>query len=67
MTNQTTTNPITFALDADGWTDCPACGDPIDYCQGHGDIGDPLGADILRRHDDGDHSHCLTMCSPSEH
>src|SRR5215475_13475552 len=20
---------------------CPACGNPIDYCQGHGDIGDP--------------------------
>jgi len=47
--------------------ECPACGEPIDYCQGHGDIGDPLGADILRRHDDGDHAHCLTICSPSEH
>lgn len=23
---------------------CPACGDPIDYCQGHGTIGDPRGA-----------------------
>ena len=20
---------------------CPACGDPMDYCQGHGDMGDP--------------------------
>lgn len=26
---------------------CPACGDPIDYCQGHGPIGDPEGHAIL--------------------
>jgi hypothetical protein len=37
---------------------CPACGDPIDYCTGHGEIGDPAGAAILARHDDGDHSWC---------
>ncbi len=37
---------------------CPACGNPTDYCQGHGDIGDPFGASILRAHDDGDHSLC---------
>lgn len=37
---------------------CPACGDPIDYCQGHGPIGDPAGAAILARHDDGDHRQC---------
>lgn len=37
---------------------CPACGDPIDYCQGHGEIGDPAGFAILAAHDDGDHSGC---------
>lgn len=39
---------------------CPACGSPIDYCQGHGDIGDPFGAMILEAHDDGDHTQCHT-------
>jgi hypothetical protein len=37
---------------------CPACGSPIDYCQGHGEIGDPAGADILARHDNDDHRYC---------
>jgi hypothetical protein len=37
---------------------CPACGDPIDYCQGHGASGDPTGFAILAGHDDGDHSGC---------
>jgi hypothetical protein len=37
---------------------CPACGEPIDYCQGHGEIGDPGGCAILAAHDDGDHSGC---------
>lgn len=37
---------------------CPACGQIIDYCQGHGDIGDPYGAAILERHDSGDHTSC---------
>jgi len=37
---------------------CPACGDPIDYCRGHGEIGDPLGADILKLHDLGLHQDC---------
>ena len=37
---------------------CPACGDPIDYCQGHGEIGDPVGFAILQAHDDGDHTGC---------
>lgn len=40
---------------------CPACGNPIDYCQGHGEIGDPAGFAILAAHDDGDHSHCSTV------
>lgn len=40
---------------------CPACGALMpDYCQGHGLIGDPMGATILDQHDDGDHSLCLT-------
>ncbi len=37
---------------------CPACGSVIDYCQGHGEIGDPVGRAILDKHDDGDHSDC---------
>lgn len=37
---------------------CPACADPIDYCQGHGEIGDPAGAAILAAHDNGDHADC---------
>ena len=37
---------------------CPACGEPIDYCQGHGEIGDPAGFAILEAHDADDHSDC---------
>lgn len=37
---------------------CPACGDVIDYCQGHGESGDPAGFAILAAHDDDDHSEC---------
>lgn len=37
---------------------CPACGEPIDYCQGHGEMGDPDGAAILAAHDDGYHASC---------
>lgn len=37
---------------------CPACGQPIDFCQGHGEMGDPAGFAILTAHDDGDHSGC---------
>lgn len=43
--------PIEFSL-------CPACGDPIDYCSGHGEIGDPQGLAVLEGHDEGDHAHC---------
>lgn len=44
----------------DGYTErCPACGEPIDYCQGHGQIGDPVGLAILVAHDDGDHERCV--------
>lgn len=37
---------------------CPACGEPIDYCQGHGEIGDDGGYHILQEHDAGDHDRC---------
>ncbi len=37
---------------------CPACGDFPDYCQGHGEIGDPFGYSVLVMHDDGTHSFC---------
>lgn len=37
---------------------CPACGDPIDYCQGHGEIGDPAGFALLAEHDSGVHLGC---------
>lgn len=55
-----------YALDGWTWTEvedeqparCPACGDVIDYCQGHGEIGDPAGRAILDAHDDGDHTGC---------
>jgi hypothetical protein len=45
---------------ADWWTvsRCPACGDPIDYCQGHGLIGDPVGHLTLQAHDKGRHEWC---------
>lgn len=38
---------------------CPACGDVIDYCQGHGEIGDWQGWSTLRMHDAGDHGFCV--------
>lgn len=48
-----------MTTDIDIHTDrCPACGDPIDYCQGHGEIGDPAGCAILDAHDDGYHTTC---------
>ena len=37
---------------------CPACGEVIGYCLGHGEIGDPDGAAILDAHDDGIHDAC---------
>jgi hypothetical protein len=27
--------------------ECPVCLDPMDYCQGHGEIGDPEGFRML--------------------
>lgn len=37
---------------------CVACGTVIDYCQGHGTIGDPEGRAILDAHDNDDHTTC---------
>jgi hypothetical protein len=37
---------------------CPACGDVIDFCRGHGLVGDTRGYVTLRRHDMGNHRDC---------
>lgn len=37
---------------------CPVCGEFVDYCSGHGELGDPWGARVLRQHDNGDHRQC---------
>lgn len=38
---------------------CPACGAVMDYCLGHGEIGDPAGWAILVKHyDDNEHGEC---------
>lgn len=37
---------------------CPACGQPVDYCQGHGESGDPEGFEVIAKHDNGDHEGC---------
>lgn len=37
---------------------CPVCCSTSDYCQGHGEIGDPDGFAILQAHDNDDHSGC---------
>ena len=29
---------------------CPVCLEPMDYCQGHGEIGDPEGFAILQEY-----------------
>ena len=39
--------------------ECVACGEFIDYCQGHGELGDPVGFATLLAHDDGEHSACV--------
>lgn len=42
------------------WEDrCPACGDLVDHCQGHGPEADPYGARIIDQHEEGDHSSCV--------
>jgi hypothetical protein len=37
---------------------CPVCGEPISYCQGHGEIGDPDGFWIMSQHNQGQHLYC---------
>lgn len=37
---------------------CPACGEVIDYCQGHGKMGDPQGYAVLQLHDRDSHTAC---------
>ena len=45
--------------DEDYVSTCPACGAAIDYCTGHGDIGDPDGAAVITAHHEyGDHTRC---------
>jgi hypothetical protein len=39
-------------------TGCAACGQEVDYCQGHGPIGDPAGHAIIEQHENDDHSEC---------
>ena len=53
------------AEDDDDTARCPVCADPIDYCQGHGEIGDPAGFARLAAHDDGDHTRCHPDGCPS--
>lgn len=49
----------TEVYDLDGIvTYCPACGEATDFCQGHGEIGDPEGHRILTDHDSGRHPQC---------
>ena len=45
-------------LDDEYVTRCPVDGEPIDYCLGHGEVGDPVGHAALEAHDDGDHYYC---------
>lgn len=49
-----------FGWDLEDYSEplCPACGQPIDYCQGHGRIGDPVGYHIMLRHEYADHTQC---------
>lgn len=50
--------PVDVGEEGESESRCPACGDFIDYCQGHGEIGDPVGAVILRHHDNDNHAGC---------
>lgn len=44
-----TADEIAAASDmCESWGICPVCADEIDYCQGHGEIGDPVGFARLR-------------------
>lgn len=47
-----------YSADDPAYGYCLVCGDPVDYCPGHGETGDPAGFAIIQQHDLGDHSHC---------
>ena len=50
---------IIYSSESEGYDPrCPACGEPIDYCRGHGEIGDPTGALVLKLHDLDEHMMC---------
>lgn len=44
--------------EADDVERCHVCGEPNDYCQGHGELGDSRGWSIALAHDFGDHQQC---------
>lgn len=39
---------------------CFVCGEPWQYCSGHGEIGDPEGFRVVIAHNKGDHSGCVS-------
>lgn len=41
---------------------CPSCGEREEWCQGHGQIGDPVGYRIALAHDRGWHGRCAGKC-----
>ena len=49
---------VTTQIADDEVSRCPACGDPIDYCPGHGRNADPVGWGTLVAHDLGAHDRC---------
>lgn len=38
---------------------CPACGEPIDYCQGHRLVDDFFAVRVLAMHNNDDHRWCF--------
>lgn len=43
-----------IAMDKYPIDECPVCLEPMDYCQGHGEIGDPEGFRVLENYYDED-------------
>jgi len=58
MSNQPEAPYLGDTEDEDYESRCPACGDYIEYCRGHGESGDPEGYNLLLRHDNEDHRYC---------
>ena len=50
--------PVEPEMEPEASFGCPACGEPSDYCQGHGETGDPDGHRVLTRHDEDIHDEC---------